>query len=52
MEEFFGLKKKMKIKKTKIEGVLIIDNFNASDDRGLFVKTFNSNLFNENNLDF
>ena len=42
----------MKIERTKIEGVYIIDNFNAADERGLFVKTFNSNSFKENNLDF
>ena len=42
----------MKIEKTKIEGVYIITNFNAKDDRGLFVKTFNKNTFNKNNLDF
>ena len=42
----------MKIERTEIEGVYIIDNFNAADDRGLFVKTFNKNTFNENNLDF
>ena len=42
----------MKIERTEIEGVYIIDNFNAADDRGLFVKTFNSNSFKENNLDF
>ena len=42
----------MKIERTAIEGVYIIDNFNAADDRGLFVKTFNSNSFKENNLDF
>ena len=42
----------MKIERTKIEGVFIIDNFNAADDRGLFVKSFNKNSFKENNLDF
>lgn len=42
----------MTFEKTKLEGVYIIHNFNATDDRGVFVKTFNSNLFNENNLDF
>lgn len=42
----------MKIESTEIEGVFIIDNFNAADDRGLFVKTFNRNTFNENHLDF
>ena len=42
----------MKIERTKIEGVFIIDNFNAADDRGLFVKSFNKNTFKENNIDF
>jgi dTDP-4-dehydrorhamnose 3,5-epimerase len=42
----------MKLEETILEGVYIIDNFNASDNRGLFAKTFNKNLFNENNLDF
>ena len=42
----------MKIERTEIEGVFIIDNFNAADDRGLFVKSFNKNTFKENNLDF
>lgn len=42
----------MKVESTEIEGVYIITNFNAKDGRGLFVKTFNKNAFNENNLDF
>lgn len=42
----------MKIKSTKLEGVFIIDNFNASDERGSFIKTFNSNTFKEYGLDF
>lgn len=42
----------MKIESTVLEGVYIIDNFNATDERGLFVKTFNSNTFKENILDF
>jgi dTDP-4-dehydrorhamnose 3,5-epimerase len=42
----------MKIERTEIEGVYIITNFNAKDERGLFVKTFNKNSFNKNNLDF
>jgi dTDP-4-dehydrorhamnose 3,5-epimerase len=42
----------MKVESTEIEGVYIITNFNAKDDRGLFVKTFNKNTFNKNNLDF
>ena len=42
----------MKIERTEIEGVYVIDNFNAKDYRGLFVKSFNKNTFVENNLDF
>ena len=42
----------MKINRTKLEGVFIIDNFNASDKRGSFIKTFNSNTFKEYGLDF
>jgi dTDP-4-dehydrorhamnose 3,5-epimerase/CDP-3, 6-dideoxy-D-glycero-D-glycero-4-hexulose-5-epimerase len=42
----------MKIQATELEGVFIIDNFNASDNRGLFVKAFNKNDFTNNNLDF
>lgn len=42
----------MKIESTELEGVFIIDNFNAADDRGLFVKSFSKNTFKENNLDF
>jgi dTDP-4-dehydrorhamnose 3,5-epimerase/CDP-3, 6-dideoxy-D-glycero-D-glycero-4-hexulose-5-epimerase len=42
----------MNIEKTELEGVYIINNFNASDDRGLFVKTFNKDLFTNNNLEF
>ena len=42
----------MKLEETILEGVYIIDNFNASDNRGQFVKTFNKNLFKENNINF
>jgi len=40
------------LEETALEGVYIINNFNAIDNRGLFAKTFNKNYFNENNLDF
>ena len=40
------------MEETALEGVYIINNFNAIDNRGLFAKTFNKNYFNENNLDF
>jgi dTDP-4-dehydrorhamnose 3,5-epimerase/CDP-3, 6-dideoxy-D-glycero-D-glycero-4-hexulose-5-epimerase len=42
----------MKIEKTDLEGVFIIHNFFAEDERGTFVKTFNSNDFNNNDLNF
>jgi len=42
----------MKIEKTELEGVYIINNFNTSDCRGTFVKTFNKDVFTNNNLDF
>mgnify|MGYP006087974143 FL=1 len=42
----------MKLEPTLLEGVYIIHNFNAIDQRGLFVKTFNKNAFKELNLDF
>ncbi len=42
----------MTFENTKLEGVYIINNFNASDDRGLFVKIFNNKYFKDNNLDF
>jgi dTDP-4-dehydrorhamnose 3,5-epimerase len=41
----------MIFEETKLKGVFIISNFNAADDRGLFVKTFNKNAFKEANLD-
>ena len=40
------------LEETALEGVYIINNFNAIDNRGLFAKTFNKNYFNENDLDF
>lgn len=40
----------MTIESTILEGVYIIHNFNAVDDRGLFVKTFNKNAFEEAKL--
>lgn len=42
----------MTVEKTILEGLLIINNFNALDDRGVFVKTYNKNLFKELNLNF
>jgi dTDP-4-dehydrorhamnose 3,5-epimerase len=42
----------MRIENTVIEGVFVINNFNASDDRGLFVKTFNKEVFENNNISF
>jgi len=42
----------MQVIKTEIEGVHIIDSFTASDERGLFVKTFQSTFFKQRALDF
>jgi len=41
----------MIFEESKLKGVFIISNFNAVDDRGLFVKTFNKNAFNGANMD-
>jgi len=42
----------MTIQKTELEGVYIIDNFVAKDERGIFVKTFNQQKFKDNKLEF
>lgn len=42
----------MTIEKTELEGVYIIDNFVAKDERGTFVKTFNKQGFKDNELEF
>jgi dTDP-4-dehydrorhamnose 3,5-epimerase len=42
----------MTIQKTELEGVYIIDNFVAKDERGTFVKTFNQQQFKDNELEF
>jgi len=42
----------MTLEKTLLKDVFIINNFNVNDDRGIFVKTFNKNVFNELNLNF
>jgi dTDP-4-dehydrorhamnose 3,5-epimerase/CDP-3, 6-dideoxy-D-glycero-D-glycero-4-hexulose-5-epimerase len=42
----------MTIEKTILDGVLILNNFFAEDKRGVFVKTFNSNNFSDNNINF
>lgn len=42
----------MTIEKTELEGVYIIDNFVAKDERGTFVKTFNQKEFKDNELEF
>lgn len=41
---------KMNLESTILEGVYVINNFNALDDRGLFVKTFNKNAFKEKSI--
>ncbi len=40
----------MKIINTEIEGVYIIENFHAKDNRGSFTKTFHRDFFKQNNL--
>jgi dTDP-4-dehydrorhamnose 3,5-epimerase len=42
----------MTLEKTPLKDVFIINNFNVNDERGIFVKTFNKNIFNELNLNF
>lgn len=42
----------MNIEKTALEGVYIINNFVAHDDRGTFVKTFNKQNFDKEGLSF
>jgi len=42
----------MNIEKTALEGVYIINNFVAQDERGTFVKTFNLNDFENKKLNF
>jgi dTDP-4-dehydrorhamnose 3,5-epimerase len=42
----------MTIQKTELEGVYIVDNFVAKDERGTFVKTFNQQGFKDNELEF
>lgn len=42
----------MILEKTNLNGVFIINNFNVNDERGMFVKTYNKNVFNELNLNF
>ena len=42
----------MTLEKTLLKDVFIINNFNVNDERGIFVKTFNKNVFNELNLNF
>ena len=41
----------MTIEKTILEGILIIKNFMAQDDRGIFVKTFHKDIFTQNGLE-
>jgi len=42
----------MTLEKTLLNDVFIINNFNIDDERGVFVKTFNKNRFNELNINF
>lgn len=41
----------IRIEKTAIEDVFVINNFFAEDERGIFVKTFNKDFFAENKLE-
>lgn len=40
----------MKLIKTELEGVFIIENFHAADGRGSFTKTYHKEFFQENRL--
>ncbi len=42
----------MKFIKTPIAGLLLIENFHSKDNRGVFSKTFNEDIFIENGIDF
>ena len=42
----------MKIDKTKLEGVYVINNFHFYDERGSFVKTFNKGQFENESIKF
>ena len=42
----------MKISKVKFEGVFIIENFHHQDNRGDFIKNFNSDIFLSYGIDF
>lgn len=42
----------LEFENTPIEGLFVIHNFQAHDDRGCFVKTFHKGLFNESKIDF
>jgi len=40
----------MKLKELELPGVFLIENFQNQDVRGVFVKTFNRNLFEKHNI--
>lgn len=42
----------MRIVKTDFNDLILIENFNASDSRGTFVKTYNQDFFLENKIQF
>lgn len=42
----------MELENTPLEGLMIIHNFQAHDDRGSFVKTFHKDLFKDGKIDF
>ena len=43
--------RKFEFEKTEIEGLMLIHPFVASDDRGVFMKTYESGVFKENGID-
>lgn len=40
----------MKLIETELEGVFIIENFHATDERGSFIKTYHNSFFEKNGL--
>lgn len=42
----------MKFKSTNIEGLFILENLSFKDQRGIFIKNFNFDFFNKNELSF
>jgi len=40
----------MKVKPTSLAGIMLLENFVSQDKRGVFIKTFHANSFQESNL--